>query len=138
MMMESTKPNKPLKRSKPGRLLILLPFWSFIGYIIVTVIYSVFANLYINEAHDHANIAQRSWCHENLTYLNTRLSAQKVNSDLHKTLFPHREQLKYQKWLNKFEACRLECAHFKNDALLQEQIQNLVDLTRDKHSTRRQ
>tara|TARA_B100000959_G_scaffold232744_1_gene249789 strand:- start:178 stop:585 length:408 start_codon:yes stop_codon:yes gene_type:complete len=130
--------DKTLKRSKLGRLLVLLPFWSFIGYIIVTVTYSVFANLYINEAHDHANIAQRSWCHENLTYLNSRLSAQKVNSDLHKTLFPHREQLKYQKWLDKFEACRLECAHFKNDALLQEQIQNLVDLTRDKHSTRRQ
>ncbi|MBJ80363.1 MAG: hypothetical protein CMH60_03510 [Myxococcales bacterium] len=126
--MKASSQQRP-KRSLFGRLLILLPFWSFIGYIIVMVIYSVFANLYINEPHDHNNIAQRSWCHENLSYLSSRLSARKVSSDLHKTLFPHQEKLQFQKWLDKFEDSRNECAHFTDDKLLQEKLQKLLALS---------
>ena len=125
---------KKTPRSRMGRMLILLPFWTFIAYIIVAVTYSVFSNLYLNEPHDHANIAQRSWCHENLSYLNSHVGAQKVSAEVHQTLFPHREQLRYQKWVDKFKNYRAECEHFTDDLLLQEQIQNLTKLIQEKKS----
>ena len=116
--------NKP--KSALGRILVLVPFWSFIAYIILAVAFSLFANLYMNDPQDLANIAQRSWCHENLRHLSSRFDAHGLSSDLHQTLFPHREQVKYQKWLAKFEDYSKECAHFSNDLLLNEQKLTLI------------